>query len=53
MPWYAIALLVCIVIGPFDALYLYIRAQRRREELKRREEKPGESAEDGEGHRKP
>ena len=36
MPWYWIALLVCLVIGPFDALYLYIRSERRKDALKRR-----------------
>ena len=40
MPWYWIALLVCLVIGPFDALYLYIKAQRRRDAL--RDKKAGE-----------
>ena len=38
LPWYWIALLVCLVIGPFDALYMYIKAQKRRDELKRRRE---------------
>ncbi len=35
MPWYWIALIVCLVIGPFDALYLYIKAQKRRDRLRR------------------
>ncbi len=42
MPWYWIALIVCLVIGPFDALYLYIKAQKRRDRLrgeKREEDK--------------
>lgn len=38
MRWYWIALLICLVIGPFDALYVYIKAQKRRDELKRREQ---------------
>ncbi len=38
LPWYWIALLVCLVIGPFDALYVYIKSQKRRDELKRRRE---------------
>ena len=38
MPWYYIVLLVCLVVGPFDALYLHIKAERRREQ-RRREEK--------------
>ena len=37
MPWYMIALLICLVIGPFDALYVYIKAERRRDELRRRQ----------------
>ena len=37
MSWYWIALLVCLVIGPFDALYLYIKSERRREARKRRQ----------------
>lgn len=36
MPWYLIALLVCAVIAPFDALYVYIKSERRKEELRRR-----------------
>ena len=37
MPWYMILLLICLVIAPFDALYLYIKAERRRDELRRRQ----------------
>ena len=40
--WYWIALLVCLVIGPFDALYVYIKAQKRRDERKRREREQSE-----------
>ena len=40
MPWYMIVLLICLIIGPFDALYMYIKAERRRDELRR---KKGES----------
>jgi len=43
LPWYWIALLVCLVIGPFDALYVYIKAQKRRDEIKRKRE-AGEDA---------
>ena len=39
MPWYYILLLICVVIAPFDALYMYIKAGRRREELRRRSKK--------------
>ena len=36
MPWYGYLLLLCLIIGPFDALYLYIKAEKRREERKKR-----------------
>ena len=52
MPWYAIALLICLVVGPFDALYLYIKSERRRDALRRRreaEEGSREVPKDGEG----
>ena len=35
MPWYAVVLLICLIIGPFDALYLYIKQQKRREKLRK------------------
>ena len=37
MPWYYVVAILCLIIGPFDALYLHIKAERRREKL--REEK--------------
>ena len=37
-----IALLVCLVIGPFDALYMYIKAEKRRDALKKRTQKEEE-----------
>ena len=37
MPWYWIVLLVCLVVGPFDALYLYIKSERRRDARRRRD----------------
>ena len=40
MPWYMILLLICLIIGPFDALYVYIRAERRRDELRRKKADP-------------
>lgn len=45
MRWYWIALIVCLVIGPFDALYVYIKAQKRKDALKRRRD-----AQDAEKH---
>lgn len=39
MKWYYIVLIVCVIIGPFDALYMYIKAQKRKEELKNKRNK--------------
>lgn len=39
MPWYLVALLICAVIAPFDALYMYIKSERRKEQRKRRDKK--------------
>ena len=36
MKWYYIVLLVCVIIAPFDALYMYIKAEKRREALKKK-----------------
>ena len=47
MPWYWIALLVCLVIGPFDALYLYIRSERRKDALKRGREQDAAAGKGG------
>ena len=30
MPWYGYLFLACVVIAPFDALYLYVKAGKRR-----------------------
>ena len=43
MPWYGIVFIVCVIVGPFEALYQYIKAQKRREELRRRREEKRES----------
>lgn len=37
--WYYIVLLVCVIIGPFDALYMYIKAEKRKEALKKKRNK--------------
>lgn len=38
MPWYVIALLAFgLVFAPFDALYVYIKSERRKDERRRRE----------------
>ena len=38
MPWYVIVALICVIIAPFDALYLHIRAERRREAIRKKRE---------------
>ena len=42
MKWVYILLLVCLVIGPFDAMYMYIKAQKRRDALKKRKQEEEE-----------
>ena len=42
MPWYLILVMICAVIAPFDALYMYIKANRRKEELRRKNQKKDE-----------
>lgn len=42
MPWYLVLVLVCLIVAPFDALYMYIKAERRRDELRKREQKEDE-----------
>ena len=44
MKWYYIVLLICAIVGPFDALYMYIKAEKRREALKKKK-KDGEKDE--------
>ena len=39
MKWYYIVLLVCVIIAPFDALYMYITAEKRRDALKKKRNK--------------
>ena len=39
MNWYYIVLLVCVIIAPFDALYMYIKAEKRRDALKKKRNK--------------
>ena len=42
MKWYYILLLLCLVIGPFDAMYMYVKAQKRRDALKKRKQEDEE-----------
>ena len=39
MPWYGYLILLCVIIGPFDALYMYIKAEKRRDALKKKRNK--------------
>ena len=41
MPWYGWLILVCVIIGPFDALYMYIKSEKRREALRKKRGTPG------------
>ena len=36
MKWYYIVLLICVIIAPFDALYMYIKAEKRKEAVKKK-----------------
>lgn len=38
MPWYLVLALICMIIAPFDALYLYIKAERRKDERRKKKE---------------
>ena len=42
MKWYYIVLLICVIIAPFDALYMYIKAERRKDALKKRKQDTAE-----------
>ena len=44
MPWYAVVAIICLIIAPFDALYVYIKASRRKE--KERQQSSGDTPED-------
>lgn len=53
MPWYVIALAICLVVGPFDALYLYIRSERRKERLRQARERDKAAEKPGSRGRRP
>ncbi len=38
MPWYVIVALICAIIAPFDALYMYIKNEKRKDALRRKRE---------------
>lgn len=46
MPWYWILLIVSVIVGPFDALYLYNKAWKRRQKRKAMEDPPPPPQED-------
>ena len=37
VPWYWIVLIISVIVGPFDAIYLYNKARQRRERKKKDE----------------
>ena len=43
MKWVYIALIVSVVIAPFEALYVYIRSEKRKDALKKRRQKQANS----------
>ena len=43
MKWVYIALLVSVVIAPFDALYMYIKSDKRKDAMKKKRQKPAHS----------
>lgn len=52
MPWYGYLILLCVIIGPFDALYMYIKSEKRREALrKKREEEARQDGQSKDDHR--
>jgi hypothetical protein len=48
VPWYGWLILACVVIGPFDALYMYIKSERRKEALRKKRD----ADRDGEAQKK-
>ena len=38
VPWYVIVALICAIIAPFDALYMYIKNEKRKDALRRKRE---------------
>ena len=36
MKWYYVLMLVCVIIAPFDALYVYIKSEKRKDALRNR-----------------
>ena len=45
MPWYWLVIILSLVIGPFDALYLLNKAWKKQKDRQKREENPKEEAE--------
>lgn len=44
MPWYGYLILLCVVIGPFDALYMYIKSEKRRDAQRKGRRESGDDA---------
>ena len=43
MKWLYIALLVSVVIAPFEALYVYIKSEKRKDALKKKRQEQDHS----------
>lgn len=43
MKWLYIALLVSVVIAPFDALYIYIKSERRKDAARKKRQMQADS----------
>lgn len=42
MPWYGFVILFFVALGPFDALYMYIKNEKRKEALRKQREQDKE-----------
>ena len=46
MPWYVIAVVLCILVGPFHALHVYNKAQERKRKRQESAAAGGEAPKD-------
>lgn len=47
MRWYWILLIISIIVGPFESLYVYNKAKKRREQRKKEAGPPAKDTENG------
>ena len=50
VPWYGYLILLCVIIGPFDALYMYIKSEKRREALRKKREEAAQQDDERKGN---